>query len=177
MKRTHKKVRPEAILKTAAAELQNQLWEFLAKHSYTDGSAWLLSEHGIKAAITTIRDWRNWYSSQLVFRQFDQRQSSFEELLKKHNVELSQDKLDDIGNLYFRQEALAGMDAQGFAALQLTRKRIEDMEARRALEEKRLAIKEREIALHEAKYRAAFATSIGCPILFKGNLSSRTFLA
>jgi hypothetical protein len=121
-----KKPRADAVLKTLPAERQAEIADYLRTHSLAETVEWLRQD-GFQTGRTALSDFLSWYSLQSQFREDEQTTDSILEQLKAAQPDLTDEKLDELGQRTFSLLSIRRKDLKGFVTVRsaMTRAQLE----------------------------------------------------
>lgn len=141
-----KLIRGDAKLKKLPPERQREIWERLnaPKETLASVAKWL-REDGVTVSKQTLSEFCSWYSLRLTFEEAEQDTVNFQEFITSAMPNLSQERVAELGSVYFNLQAIKHRDPKLFLAFQTAQHRAE-------MDVKKFEQRERELALSRDKF-------------------------
>lgn len=121
-----KLIRGDAKLKKLPPERQREIWEKLnaPKETLASVAKWL-REDGVTVSKQTLSEFCSWYSLRLTFEEAEQDTVNFQEFITSAMPSLSQERVAELGSVYFNLQAIKHRDPKLFLAFQTAQHRAE----------------------------------------------------
>ena len=129
------------MLKTLPAERQASIAEHARGHKLAETAAWL-KEDGLKVSVDQLSKFLSWYLLQEQFRQDEETTETLLEQLKREVPDLSDEKLDELGQRTFSLLAIRRQDPETFLSVRSAKFKAE-------LEKQKLALRRQTEARQE----------------------------
>ncbi len=108
---------PSAVLKNAAPDIQEALFDLLSKGAtLADGVAWLKTAHKIKTSDSSLSDWRGWYELKRDVRSWNAEAGEIMDELRARG-DLPEDLIERAGETVFLSRAMREKNAKAFVAV------------------------------------------------------------
>lgn len=129
------------MLKTLPADRQAAIAEHAKTHTLAETSAWL-KDDGLKVSVDQLSKFLSWYLLQDQFRQDEETTETLLEQLKREVPDLSDEKLDELGQRTFSLLAIRRQDPETFLSVRSAKFKAE-------LEKQKLALRRQTEARQE----------------------------
>lgn len=147
-----KLIRGDAKLKKLPEDRQRAIWEKLNAPGETLASVckWL-AEDGVRVSRQTLSEFASWYSLKLTFEETEKDTLNFQEFVTQQMPELAQEKVTELGSVFFNLQAIKKRDPELFLAFQTAQHRAQMDHKRFEQRERELALAARKVSLLESR--------------------------
>ncbi len=155
------KPRSDSKLKTLPEDRQEQVIAWTKAPKTEDGPGGLqhareqLAADGIKVSLRALSEFVSWYQLQQRFASASSRAQQIEELLRKKRPDMQPEQIREMGQALFTLEAVDAGDAATFVNLESLKLAQDSAKTRFALEEQKLKLAGRRVAVLEKKLERA----------------------
>jgi len=151
-----KLIRGDAKLKKLPEDRQREIWDKLSTKGETLKSVctWL-ADDGLRVSRQTLSEFASWYSLRLTFKEHEGDSLNFMEFARKELPQMSEAKIQRLGNQYFQLQAIKKRDPVLFLDFSTAKHKAEMDQKNFKQRERELVMKQRRVELLEKKLQEA----------------------